>query len=314
VVGTIVVVALMATFVLAPISRTPLSAMRLETLGRLAVAGIPAAVGLYARRVVRFERFGELLIASAVLWLAVTFSLTNQPLVYSIGRVADWLGWAAILYVVLVFPEGLLNNQIDRALARMTGLLLAGLYLPTALLVDHYPTPGVWVTCSASCPHNAFMVLSREPAVIGQVVVPAREVLTVLLFLAVVVRLFGRVAAASRIWRMTVTPVLGVASAGIALAAGALVLRRLAPGSPVVAYARWLVAFTLPAMSLAFLAGLMRWHMYVGASLRRFAALVGSRTDAEAVRAGLADAFEDPGLSMSTRSPVAAGPLPMGVP
>ena len=120
------------------------------------------------------------------------------------------------------------------------------------------------------------MVVSHEPGVVASVVLPLRELLVVLLFLAVVARLVQRIVSASRIRRRTMTPVLVVAAAGVCVTAVGLVVRRFAPGSPELAVARWLVAFTLPAMALAFLVGLLRWRLYVGASLRRFAASIGS--------------------------------------
>ena len=105
------------------------------------------------------------------------------------------------------------------------------LWLPTALLVNRYPTPSEWVTCSANCPHNAFMIVGHEPGVVASIVVPLRELLVVLLFLAVVARLIQRIASASRIRRRTLTPVLAVAVAGILVTAFGLVVRSLAPGS-----------------------------------------------------------------------------------
>jgi signal transduction histidine kinase len=304
-VGTAVAIVIVATFALAPISGPSPGAIRLESAARLAVVGIPAAVGLYAWRSGPFQRLGALLVASSVVWLVVSFALADRALVYSIGRVADWVGWAGIIYLVLAFPEGRLQTRIDRGLARITGLLLVGLWLPTALLVERYPTPGQWVTCLAGCPHNAFMALSHEPAIVANVLIPTRELLTVVVFLAVVVRLVQRIAAATRIRRRALTPVLAVAVAGIALEAGGLMLRRVDPGSPLLAIARWVVAFALPAVALAFLVGLMRWHLYVGGSLRRLAVSLSPPGDPEALRAAFADAFDDPALAIVY--PVAEG-------
>ena len=45
------------------------------------------------------------------------------------------------------------------------------------------------------------------------------------------------------------------------------------PGPAVVEGVVWLIALTVPAMAVAFLIGLMRWWMYVGASLRRLATM-----------------------------------------
>lgn len=297
-VGVGAVVAVAATFVLAPIAGASLGVVRLESAGRVLVAGLPVAVGLYTWRGVPFGRLGILLVLSGVLWLVATFSLADQAVAYSTGRVADWIGWVAIIYLFLAFPEGRLVGLVDRALAASFGLVVLVLWLPTALLVDHYPTPSDWVTCSANCPHNAFMIVGHEPGVVASVVVPLRELLVVLLFLAVVARLVQRIVSASRIRRRTLTPVLAVAAAGIGVTAVGFVVRRFAPGSPALAVTRWLVAFALPAMALAFLVGLVRWRLYVGASLRRFAASIGSSAGPGGLRDAFADAFEDPTLAI----------------
>ena len=298
VVGVAAVVALAATFVLAPVAGVSLTAVRLESAGRVVVAALPVAVGIYAWRGVPFGRLGSLLVLSGMVWLVVTFALADQAVVYSIGRVAAWIGWTALVYLMLAFPEGRLAGRVDRALAAAFALVLAVLWLPTALLVDRYPTPGEWVTCSANCPHNAFILVGHEPGVVASVVLPLRELLVVLLFLAVVARLVQRIGSASRIRRRTLTPVLAVSVAGVGLTAFALVVRRFAPGSPAVTVARWLSAFALPAMALAFLVGLLRWRLYVGASLRRFAASIGSPAGPGGVRDAFADAFEDPTLAI----------------
>jgi signal transduction histidine kinase len=133
--------------------------------------------------------------------------------------------------------------------------------------------------------------------VVTSVVVPLRELLIVLLFLAVVARLVQRIVSASRIRRRTLTPVLAVAVAGILVTAFGLVVRSLAPGSSALTVTRWLAAFALPAMTLAFLVGLVRWRLYVGASLRRFAVSIGSPGPG-GVRDAFADAFEDPTLAI----------------
>lgn len=297
-VGLLVAGSVAATFALAPIAHASSGAVRLESAARVMVVGIPVAVGMYVWRGVPFGRFGVLLVASGVVWLVATFSLADGAVVYSIGRLADWVGWAAVLYLVLVFPDGRLESPLDRRLAQFIGVLLAVLWLPTAVLVERYPTPVEWVTCSASCPRNAFMVVGHEPAVIGGVVVPARELLLVLVLLAVGARQLQRIGAASGIRRRMLTPVLAVTAVVIAVHASGYGVRRLFPDSRLLRNAAWLNAFALPEMALAFLAGLIAWQLYVGASLRRFADSLRPPVDPEGVRAAFAEAFDDPSLAI----------------
>ena len=293
-----VALAVGAAFALAPIPAVSATSVPLASVARALAVGIPVAVGLYAWRSAPFERFGTLLVAGGVIWLVATFSLANASLAYSSGRVAFWIGWAAMPYLVLAFPDGRLNTRTDRIIAGVIGLILLPLYVSTALLVDHYPTPGAWAICGASCPRNAFMVIGHEPWAIAHVIVPLREALTMVVFLVIVARLAARIAAASPVRRRMLAPVLAIAIAEIIVMTFGFALRRAAPGSTALAVALWLVAFALPAMAIAFLVGVLRWRLYVGASLGRFAASLSSPHGPEEVRAAFAEAFEDPTLEI----------------
>jgi signal transduction histidine kinase len=143
------------------------------------------------------------------------------------------------------------------------------------------------------------MVVADEPRVIEQLVNPAQVALVVALVVGIIARLADRVRGATRLGRMTLTPVLAVAMGwGIALAI-TLAVRLASPDSGLVEAVAWLVAFTVPAMAVAFLIGLMRWWVYVGASLRRLAARLRNALGPEELRSALADAFEDPSLELA---------------
>ena len=125
--------------------------------------------------------------------------------------------------------------------------------------------------------------------------------MAIALFVAIIARLAERVRGATRLGRRTLTPVLAVAM-GWALVLGVALGVRLAwPGSALVEGVVWLVALTVPAMAVAFLIGLMRWWVYVGASLRRLAARLRSPLAPQELRSALADAFEDPSLEVVYR-------------
>ena len=246
--------------------------MALETAARAVAVGVPVAVGLMAWGRPPFERFGRLLVVTGAAVLVVTLSLSDNAVLYSTGRVVHWAVEAGLVYLILAFPTGALAQPVDRVLAAAAVALVAVLFLPTALLVETYPTPAPWVSCGSDCPRNAFMAVAHEPDVIEQLVNPAQVLLAIGLFVAIIARLADRVRGATRLGRRTLTPVLAVAM-GWALALGVSLGVRLAwPGSGLVAGVVWLVAFTVPAMAVAFLIGLMRWWVYVGASLRRLAA------------------------------------------
>ena len=118
-----------------------------------------------------------------------------------------------LVFLILAFPSGGLAQRLDRALATSAALLVGLLFLPTALLVEAYPTPAPWVSCRSGCPRNAFMAVAHEPRVIDQLVSPVRVLLAIGLFVAIVARLAGRVRGATMLGRRTLTPVLAVAMA-----------------------------------------------------------------------------------------------------
>src|SRR4051794_18476483 len=151
-VGIGAAVAVAAVSVLAPVSAASSATVVLETAARVVAVGVPVAVGLVAWRRPPFEAFGRLLVITGVAVLAVTLSLSDHAVPYSAGRVANWGLSVGLVFLVLAFPSGHLAQRVDRTLAAAAAGLVALLYLPTALLVDAYPTPAPWVSCGSGCP------------------------------------------------------------------------------------------------------------------------------------------------------------------
>jgi len=301
IVGIGTAVAVGAVSVLVPVSAASSTTLALETAARAIAVGIPVAVGLVAWRRPPFERFGRLLVATGAAVLLVTLARSDDAVLYSTGRVVDWGVEAGLIYLILAFPSGRLAQQVDRALATTAVLLVGLLFLPTALLVETYPTPAAWATCGPDCPRNAFMAVTHEPSVIDQFVTPVRVLLAIALFVAIIARLAHRVRGATRLGRRTLTPLLAVAMAWASALGLFLGVRMAWPGSVLVEGVVWLIAFTVPAMAVAFLIGLVRWWAYVGASLRRLAAGLRSPLAPEDLRSALAGAFEDPSLEVVYR-------------
>src|SRR5947199_26658 len=77
-------------------------------------------------------------------------------------------------------------------------LLVATLYLPSALVVAHYPVPNPSTSCTAACPGNAFAV-GAEPAFVNDIVRPLRDALAIVVFTATTLRLGWRIPHASRL-------------------------------------------------------------------------------------------------------------------
>src|SRR5207302_6736705 len=99
----------------------------------------------------------------------------GNDVLYSAGRVFGWFVEPLLIYLMLAFPSGRLTTRSGRVLVGASVLVVALLYLPTALFVDSYPTPSPWSSCDGNCPHNAFMLVGSEPGFVGGVIVPLRE-------------------------------------------------------------------------------------------------------------------------------------------
>jgi signal transduction histidine kinase len=186
-------------------------------------------------------------------------------------------------------------------------ILVAVLYLPTALVVREYPLPAPYTSCVSGCPENAFFVLDSEPEFVADVIRPLRDVLTALFFLAVTARLAQRVARSTRLMRRTLSPVLVVAVLRFFTFFVAIVVRRVDEQAQAVQALGWGVALGLPAMAAGFFVGLLRWRLFVANALQSLGLRIHAGADAETLRANLAEALDDPNLRLVYRVPSGGG-------
>jgi signal transduction histidine kinase len=271
----------------------------LEALARASMVGVPMAVGFYASRRPPFERFGRLLIAAGAVWFLTVLSESESSLLYSIGRVAGWCVEPLVIYLMLAFPWGRLTTRLDRVLVVSITLVAALLYLPTALVVETYPVPAPWGVCDGACPSNALMVAGSEPAVVDDVIRPLRELLTIVLFVAVTARLAWRIHASTRLMRRVLGPVLAVAVFRCAAFGTTVAARRIDAESTGVDVGAWLIALGLPLLACGFLVGLARWRLFIAAAMQQLARRLRGHPEPEDLRLALAEAFDDPGLEVA---------------
>ena len=152
----------------------------LAALGRASTVAVPIGVGAYAWYRRPAERFGPLLIAAGFGAFLATPAESSDGALYSLGRVAGWGVEVGLIYLILAFPSGRLEGRVDRALVAAAALLALTLYLPTALLVEEFPVPNQYTSCVTGCPGNAFLLVGSEPGWVGSVVIPLRELLSIL--------------------------------------------------------------------------------------------------------------------------------------
>jgi len=262
---------------------------------------VPIGVGVYATQRAAHRRFGRFLIAAGLVWSTAALAQADSSLAYSVGRVSGWVVIALIVWLILSYPTGRLATKRDRVLGFAIVALLVLLYIPTALLVEAFPTQTPWSACRTDCPANAFMVLDREPAFVDDVVIPLRELLQMGILIGVIARLVARIRGASAPQRRMLVPVLGVALLLLTMYVAFLALRRAEPGLGVVDILGWSVALCVPGVALGFLAGLVSWRLYTARALQRLAVAARRRPNAAELRATLTEALEDPCVRLAWR-------------
>jgi signal transduction histidine kinase len=291
--------ALCATSVAVTLSGPTAANPGFAAAGRALMVGVPIAVGLYAWHRRPEERFGPLLVAVGFGWFVTTLAESGNGVLYSVGRVAGWAVEVGLVYLILSFPSGRLTQRVDRALVWAAALLVAAFYLPTALIADSYPVPSQYASCEAGCPSNAFFVLGSEPSFVYSLLIPLREGLTALLFLAVTARLVGRFRGSTRLMQHTLEPVLTVAVARCGILVVGILVRWASPESAVLEGLAWTIAFALPVLAAAFLLGLVSQRLYAANVLQDLGKRVRGDLPPNELRAALAEAVGDPSLEVA---------------
>jgi signal transduction histidine kinase len=290
------------TVVLSLTGSAPSDERPFAAFGHALTVAIPIAVGLYAWQRQPRSRFGPLLIAAGFGWSLTTLAESDTSFFYSVGRVSLWFVEPMVLYLILAFPSGRLTSRVDRALVATTIAIVAILFVPTAFLVDSYPRLSPLSGCDEACPANFFQLTDSTPAFV-EPVRAVREVLISLVFLAVAATLFQRIRGATRLTRRTITPVLAAAIARLGMYVLFLVVRRIAPASPVTDVVGWILLATLPGIALGFLVGLLRWRLHVAHALEQLSQSILARPTPANLRAAMSRALEDSSLEVAYWAP-----------
>jgi signal transduction histidine kinase len=275
--------------------------------GRALMVLVPVAVGCYAWQRRPDQPFGLLLIAAGFGWFLTTLAESDNSVVYSVGRIAAWFVELELIYLVLSFPSGRIPDRIDRAIVAGAVVLVAVLYLPTALIDRDFPVPAPYTSCDTGCPENALFVLDTEPGFVDSVVRPVRDALAAFFFLAVTLRLAQRIRRSTRLMRRALSPVLAVAVLRFLAAALFVIVRRADPDGAAMDALGWAAALGLPLMAAGFFLGLLRWRLFVAGALQSLGLKIRETNDAETLRATLAQALEDPTLRVLYWAPAQGG-------
>ena len=254
----------------------------------------------------RDSRFARAVVAAGALWSLSALAASSNPTLYSVGRVSYWLVNVAVVFLLLSYPSGRLTERLDRALFA-TALLVGLLYLATALVVQQFPSPGLWSLCSSDCPSNAFALSHSTPGVVSGLVIPLREALTVALFLAVPIAVLRHRRNAGPLLRRMYLPIALIAVVQPVVFGVFFAVRHGAPTSTAVHVVMWINVLSLPAVGIACVAGRAYRGLFAGNALERLARELTSSATASQVSHAVADALEDPSLQVLYSFPGANG-------
>jgi signal transduction histidine kinase len=268
-------------------------------LTRGLIVATPIAVGLYVWQRPAGGRFGLLLIGAGAGCFVTTLAESRHAGLYTVGRMAGWLLEVLVVYLVLAFPSGRLSERVDRVLVGAMGVALVALFLPRLALANHFDVPSSFTSCVHHCPPNALFALHHEPAVVDDLLRPLGAAMVLAVMIGVGFRLWQKGRQATPLTRRTLGPIFVVSIAVASILSIGLVARQIDANAWTARASAWLLAFAVPAIAVAFLAGLLRWRLFAGRALQRVAQSVRSVPTAITLRRELAAALDDPALEIA---------------
>jgi signal transduction histidine kinase len=265
---------------------------------------LPLAVAAFQLRRDPANRFARLSIGVAMLWAASTLTQSDDSLLYTLGRASYWVYLAALVYLMLSFPEGTLSAARERRLIALVAGVLVVLALPT-LLVAQFPTPIPVASCGTDCPANAFALTSHNPAFVDNFIFPLRNLLTVVVYAGAAATLVDRARVGGVVTRRLLAPVAATATAGALSMAVYLGSRSADLSGTAATVVGDITLFLLPAIAISFGVGVLLQRLYVADLLERLARDLTSHVSAQELRRAMAHAMRDPELEIVYRT---AGP------
>ncbi|MES2489942.1 MAG: histidine kinase [Pseudomonadota bacterium] len=264
---------------------SPIEAL-LPVIGFALVFGAAASVSLRDSR----RPLDRLMFALALMYLLQTLVQSSNPYLFTIGRAARPLIEALLIWVMLSFPTGLLNDRRARAVVFIALVVLPLLWLLGLTTSSAIPMGGRFVTCSVDCPRNVLFI-TDHPA-ISHAAFLAFRLLGVMTAIAAALLLMQRLSKATPLMRHTLAPVL-FASICRTLSVAAFLLFGYGPIALTVTL--WLVPASI-------VLGLLRGRLYMASALQKLVTGLSTRPNTAQLRDVMAQALSDPSLTIAYRS------------
>ena len=268
----------------------------------LLIVGGPIAVGLYALRAPVNKSFGVALLGIGFAWSLTALAESTLSVPHTIGRLATWLTFPCVVYLLLAFPHGRIEKGLDRAVFVGVVGVMALLFYGTAPFVQAFPPKTLWSTCTTDCPANALFVLDEQPPFLTKVIF-VREWLVEVLWLGLFYSMLRRWRAASPLQRRAIGPAF-VAGTLLGMSHYAHITTRqlgVAADTVIALSSAW--TFCIVAVCAAFLLGLVRRRMLLARALARLGVALRASDDRAHMRDALAVALEDSSTQLLFRDP-----------
>jgi signal transduction histidine kinase len=230
---------------------------------------------------------------------------SSVSVLYTIGRLATWLPFPCVVYLLLAFPDGRVDKGVDRGILVSVVVLFVVLFFATAPLVQSFPPKTLWGTCTTDCPPNAVFVLDAQPELLTKVAY-VREWLVEALWIALLVSMVRRWRAASPLQRRAMGPAfLAGAMLGVSHYAH-ITARQLGVEAGTVIQLSSVWTFCIVAVCAGFLGGLVWRRMLLAQSLARLTEALRARGDVVSMRDDVATAIRDPTVELLFHDAAAA--------
>lgn len=258
----------------------------LPVIGFALVFGAAMSVSLRDAR----RPLGRLMFALAVMYLLQALVQSSNSNLFTIGRASRPLIEALLIWVMLSFPTGLLNDRRARAVVFTALIVLPLLWLLRLATSSAIPMGGRFVTCSVNCPSNVFFIADKPD--LSNAAFLAFRLLGVTTAIAAALLLMQRLLKATPLMRHTLAPVL---FASICRTLSIAVFLLFGYGTIALTITLWLVPASI-------VWGLLRGRLYMASALQKLVTGLSTRPNTAQLRDVMAQALSDPSLTIAYRS------------